>query len=96
MQFVLTALKFALPALRLLLGQLTLTATQQWLADVILNLINQSVNVASSGGKPKFSASAVPGVTLPPQDEWTEEGIAAWAKSAAPGGSGGPSFGTGA
>lgn len=83
--FILTALRFALPSLKLLFSQLALTGTQAWLADVVLKLIDQALGVATSGGRGRFSSSAVAGVSLPPESEMTEEGIAAWVEENAPG-----------
>lgn len=78
---LITGLKFTRPAIKLLFSQLNLTGTQAFLADIVLKQIDQLLNVATSGGRATFSASAVAGVPLPPEHEWTEAGIERWAEA---------------
>jgi hypothetical protein len=78
---IIQALKFAGPALRLLFSQMALSGTQAFLANIVLKLLDQATGVAASGGSAQFgaSASAAAGVELPPEHEWTEDGIRKWA-----------------
>jgi hypothetical protein len=74
------ALKFSVPALQFVISKLDPGSTSAFIADILLRVVQRALDAASSGGTVMFSAAGVP---LPPEHEWTEEGIARWAEAQA-------------
>jgi hypothetical protein len=75
-----TLIKFLSPALTAMLGMVPAGSAAYFLAQLALTLLGQ---FSTSAGHVNFGATASPPVELPPQHEWTPDGIAKWAEQKA-------------
>jgi hypothetical protein len=73
-----TLIRFLRPAIEALLSMVEVGTPQYFLAQIALTLLGQ---FSAPGAHAAFRAT--PAVDLPPEEEWTPDGIAAWAQQQA-------------
>lgn len=76
-----TLVRFLRPAIEALLGMVPPGTPQYFLAQIALQLLGQFSTAATAGHGANFRTATA--VDLPPEHEWTPDGIAAWAESQA-------------